>query len=161
MCLHVNKCAYHHTSYINCSMWYVQSHCSLSTQPQLNPCIASLFMYCCIPRRQHPLYIIKRPKWKLNPIYMYTYCSGVGRWKILEGPNLASMIDLAMKLHVASIVQKSSISSWIIIGWSRPPLLKYWGGTGPPGPPCSYFYVIGMYVCRMNVIQWHNYSTHM
>ena len=29
----------------------------------------------------------------------------------------------------------------VIIGWARPSLLKYWGGgTGPPGPPCSYSY---------------------
>ena len=31
----------------------------------------------------------------------------------------------------------TQIRSWVIIGWARPPLLKYWGGGGhrPPLPP--------------------------
>ena len=28
-----------------------------------------------------------------------------------------------------------STCSWVIIGWARPPLLKYWGGPRPPWPP--------------------------
>ena len=55
--------------------------------------------------------------------------------KILRGPNPTNLYLTSKSYCLVCLTQ---ISSWVIIGWAGPLLLKYWGAPPPVPTPMVY-----------------------